>query len=276
MIVSSRGQQQGAVLIQWNLASAGTPSGMWDVHTRVGGFQGSNLQAAQCPTTPSEAVTPANVKADCIAAFMSMQVTASASGLYMENNWLWTADHDVEDPNETQITVYAGRGLLIESTAGGLWLYGTAVEHHTLYQYQLYGTKNIAMGQIQTETAYYQPNPDASIPFPANQTYHDPVFTTHPSDGWALRVVGSSDVFVYGAGLYSFFDNYSVACSDQGQGETCQKHAFSVEESTGVSVYNLNSVGVTNMITVDGNDIASQAANNDGFVDTVALYRSSQ
>ena len=29
---------------------------------------------------------------------------------------------------------------------------GTAVEHHTLYQYQLANTKNIFMGQIQTET----------------------------------------------------------------------------------------------------------------------------
>jgi hypothetical protein len=30
---------------------------------------------------------------------------------------------------------------------------GTAVEHHTLYQYQFASTKDIFMGQIQTETA---------------------------------------------------------------------------------------------------------------------------
>jgi glucan 1,3-beta-glucosidase len=42
----------------------------------------------------------------------------------MENNWLWTADHDLDDPsnNNTQITIYAGRGLLIESLQGRVWL----------------------------------------------------------------------------------------------------------------------------------------------------------
>lgn len=41
---------------------------------------------------------------------------------------------------------------VIESTAGTFWLYGTGSEHHVLYQYQLSGTQNIFMGQIQTET----------------------------------------------------------------------------------------------------------------------------
>ncbi len=42
----------------------------------------------------------------------------------------------------------------IEATSGPFWLYGTAVEHHSLYQYQLAGTSNILMSQIQTETPY--------------------------------------------------------------------------------------------------------------------------
>jgi hypothetical protein len=88
MIVSTRGAQGGAILIQWNLASP-NPSGLWDVHTRVGGFAGSNLQLSQCPTTPKTVVTSSNLVTNCIAAFMSMHVTSSASGLYMENVWLW-------------------------------------------------------------------------------------------------------------------------------------------------------------------------------------------
>lgn len=37
MVVSTQGAQAGAVLIEWNLNSpANAPSGMWDVHTRVG------------------------------------------------------------------------------------------------------------------------------------------------------------------------------------------------------------------------------------------------
>lgn len=271
MIVSTRGAQGGAILIEWNLASP-TPSGIWDVHTRIGGFAGSNLQVGQCPKTPTVVVGAANLNANCIAAFMSMHITASASGLYIENSWLWVADHDVEDPALTQITVYAGRGLLVESAAGDIWLYGTAVEHHVLYEYQFHTTQNIVMGQLQTETAYYQPNPDALIPFPADAAFHDPVMAPG-SSGWGLRVVGSSDILVYGVGLYSFFSNNNVTCSNQGNGEACQARIFSVESSA-VSVYNLNTVGTTNMITVDGVDVAVYSDNLDGFVDSIALFRS--
>jgi glucan 1,3-beta-glucosidase len=118
MIVSTQGPQAGAVAIEWNLATSGPPSGMWDVHVRIGGFAGSNLQASNCPKTPGNpAVNPS-----CIAAYMQMHITASASNLYMENVWLWTADHDIDSSANTQITVYSGRGLNIESTAGTFWL----------------------------------------------------------------------------------------------------------------------------------------------------------
>lgn len=118
MIVSTQGTQAGATLIEWNLATSGTPSGMWDVHTRIGGFAGSNLLLADCPTTPGST----NINNACIAAFMSMHVTPSASGLYMENVWFWTADHDMEDAVGGQTTIFAGRGLFIESTEGTFWL----------------------------------------------------------------------------------------------------------------------------------------------------------
>jgi len=116
-IISTQGGQAGAIGIEWNLATSGKPSGMWDVHVRIGGFAGSNLQVAQCPKIQ------ASVNKDCIAAYMLMHVAASASNLYMENVWLWTADHDLEkEANNAQITIYAGRGLYIESTAGTFWL----------------------------------------------------------------------------------------------------------------------------------------------------------
>lgn len=123
MIVSTQGPLKGAVLIEYNLASpSASPSGLWDVHARIGGFAGSDLQIDKCPTTPNVTIPPAPVNTNCIAAYLTMHVTKSASGLYMENNWLWVADHDVDDPNLTQITIYAGRGLLVESEPGTLWL----------------------------------------------------------------------------------------------------------------------------------------------------------
>lgn len=42
MIVSTQGQQRGAILFEYNIASpSGTPSGVWDVHARIGGFAGT-------------------------------------------------------------------------------------------------------------------------------------------------------------------------------------------------------------------------------------------
>lgn len=199
MFVSTQGAQAGAILVEWNIVSRpGAISGMWNVHVRVGGFAGSQLQVEQCLKTPEVPVTTA-VKDECVGAFMSVHVTPFASGLYMENCWIWIADHDVDDFNKTQITVYAGRGLLIESVTGGVWLVGSGVEHHSLYQYNLVSTRDVFMGQIQTETAYYQPNPDALFPFPQDSRYKDPGFKKG-EDGWGMRVVDSRDILVYGAG----------------------------------------------------------------------------
>jgi hypothetical protein len=119
-----------------------------DSHFHVGGAAGSDLQATNCP-----AIT-ATVNKNCIAASLLMHLTPSSSA-YLENVWLWTADHDLDVTNQTMISVYAGGGILIESQ-GPTWLYGTASEHNVLYQYQLNGASNLLLGMIQTESPYYQ------------------------------------------------------------------------------------------------------------------------
>ncbi|KAK0111212.1 hypothetical protein ONS95_001586 [Cadophora gregata] len=284
MIVSTQGATAGAILIQWNLAStAGSPSGMWDVHTRIGGFAGSDLQLAQCPTTP----TSAAVNPNCIAAFMSMYIAPSASYLYMENTWFWTADHDVEDPKLNRITIYTGRGLYCASTVGSIWMVGTSVEHHDLYQYQFVNTKNIYAGQIQTETAYWQPVPKAGVATPVVPRWNDPDFATscvgvsgNCAAGWGLRVLSSQSVLIYGAGLYSFFNNYSVSCSNPvkppGNGGSCQTRIFSIEGSTSknVNVYNLNTIGSLQMVTKNGVNLANFSDNGNVYPDTIALFKS--
>ncbi|EKG16619.1 Pectin lyase fold/virulence factor [Macrophomina phaseolina MS6] len=270
MIVSTQGAAPGAVLVQWSLAApAGSPSGMWDVHTRIGGFSGSGLGVADCPATPGTLTTTA--RPACVAAYMSMHVTKGAAGVYLENVWLWTADHDIDDAALRQITVHAGRGLLVESANGPVWLVGTSVEHHAKYQYQFRGAQNVWAGQVQTESAYFQPNPDASAVFPVNATIGDPVFKSGES-GWGLRAVDSS-VLVYGAGLYSFFSNYSTACSNA-PGGMCQSKIMNVEGNSYVSMFNLNAVGATSMISRDGVEVANYRDNLNVYPDTVALYRS--
>ncbi|KAJ5974954.1 hypothetical protein N7481_008661 [Penicillium waksmanii] len=286
MIVSTQGAQAGAIAIEWNLASpSDSPSGMWDVHVRIGGFAGSQLQTSQCLSTPETDVTSDNVNKNCIAAFMLMHITSSARGLYMENNWLWVADHDLD--GNGQITIYSGRGLNIESTEGNIWLSGTSVEHNVLYQYQVASTKNIYMGQIQTESASLtdiqgitNPTPLATTPFPVVASLHDPNFTEHCSgkdkycsEGWGLRVLDSTNIFVYGAGLYSFFDNNDASCSAQDSGRSCQNSIFSIEGSSSISVYNLNTVGSDSMVDIKGTSVAKQSDNANVFNENIALFR---
>jgi glucan 1,3-beta-glucosidase len=281
MIISTQGAQAGATLIEYDLATTGSvPSGIWDVHTRIGGFAGSNLQVSQCPTTPNTVTPPAAINSNCIAAYMSLHITKGSSNLYMENNWLWTADHDIDSPAQTQVTIYTGRGLLVESTVGTIWLVGTAVEHHQLYQYQFSSTQNIFQGQIQTETPYYQPNPPATLPFPPVSSLNDPNFATSCSGvsgncamAWGLRILNSQNILTYGAGLYSFYNNYNTTCSNAGNGETCQARILDLETTVNnVWVYNLNTIGATSMVNENGASLASYAPNVNVFPDTIALF----
>jgi len=76
------------------------------------------------------------------------------------------------------------------------------------------------MGFIQTETPYYQPNPLAPTPFSVDSSLNDPNFATSCSgqsgncaEAWGLRVINSKNVLVYGAGHYSFFNNYDTSKS---------------------------------------------------------------
>ncbi|KAK4100480.1 glycoside hydrolase family 55 protein [Parathielavia hyrcaniae] len=277
-IVSTQGVQAGAVCIEWNLATSGTPSGMWDVHVRIGGFTGTQQQVAQCLKTPGNPT----VNPNCLVAFMAMHVTKGARNLYMENVWLWTADHDIDDQPNTQITIYTGRGLYIEAENGPFWLWGTGSEHHVLYQYQLANTRDIFMGQIQTETPYYQPTPNALVPFQPVAALRDPDFAAscvgvegNCAAAWGLRVIDSRDVFVYGAGLYSFFSDYSTACSTFTAGQTCQQRMTSIQGSaSNVNIYNLNTVGTREMLTRNGARVAWFEDNANTFASNMAVFKS--
>lgn len=92
---------------------------------------------------------------------------------------------------------------------------------------------------------------------------------------WSLRIIDSTKILVYGAGLYSFFDNYSTSCSTPAPGPGCQRSIFSVIGSNDVGIYTLNTVGVVSMIDLnDGRDLVALAKDNrNTFADTVAWWR---
>jgi hypothetical protein len=141
-----------------------------------------------------------------MAASLLLHLTPKSSA-YIENAWIWIADHDLDKVTQDKIDIYAARGVLIESQ-GPTWLYGTASEHAVLYQYQLSGAKNVFMGMIQTESPYYQSTPKAPAPFKPGYFRDDPTFEDCPANSdtcavsWAVRIIDSQTVYMLGSGMY--------------------------------------------------------------------------
>ncbi|KAJ5627671.1 hypothetical protein N7490_009899 [Penicillium lividum] len=269
LVIMTKGAAPGAILMEWNVAASSQGSaGMWDVHFRVGGAAGSELQGDTCPKTPHVTTDP---KAECMAAFLLLHVTEEASA-YLENTWMWTADHDLDLAAHAQINVYTGRGILIESK-GPVWLWGTASEHHQLYNYQVSNAENVFMGLIQTETPYYQSNPGALTPFtPQPKKWNDPDFSTCTTascrKSWGLRVLNSSETYIYGAGHYSFFENYAQSCLNS---EDCQENIVEVDCSD-VHIYGLTTKASVNMITSNGISLVPEHPNQSTYGSTIALF----
>ncbi|GES59356.1 exo-beta-1,3-glucanase Exg0 [Aspergillus terreus] len=272
LVIETKGPAPGAILMEWNVAAAEQGSvAMWDTHFRIGGSAGTELQSNKCSKTPKQTTTP---NPECIAAFMLLHVTEK-SDAYIENAWFWTADHDLDLPDHNQINIYNGRGVYIESQ-GPVWLYGTASEHNQLYNYQVSNARNVFMGLIQSETPYYQANPNALVPFTPQTKWNDPDFASCTTDacrkGWALRVMNTTDLWVYGAGLYSFFENYGQTCLNS---ESCQENIVEVDCSD-VHIYGLSTKASVNMVTSsNGQGLVPEDENTSNFCSTIALFEQS-
>ena len=263
LIFTSKGPTPGVTFLEWNIeASAPGAAGMWDVHVRVGGAAGTSLEASDCPALKSGTNGP-----HCNGGAMLMHLTDSASA-YIENSWLWIADHDLDDKDlkddnnfMTQLSIYVARGFLIESKKP-TWIYSSSSEHAVLYQYQFHRAENIVAGMLQTEQAYFQPTPNPPAPFGNDLGVfkNDPMFRCtdlEPCDaGWALRIVDSKDITILGAGFYSWFDTYDQTCVGT---INCQKvMAELVGNRGGISLQNIITIGSVNMLNADGTLIAAQ------------------
>ncbi|KAL8675620.1 MAG: hypothetical protein Q9168_000132 [Polycauliona sp. 1 TL-2023] len=270
LIFQTKGPAAGAILIEWNVHGKAGNVGTWDVHFRIGGSAGTELQSDKCKKNPN---STHEANKECIGAFLLLHVTEQAS-IYVENNWFWVADHELDLADHSQIDIYNGRGVLIESKENPVWMYGTSSEHSVLYNYQIVNAKNVYMAAIQTETPYFQSNPDATTPFTTNEKYHDPDFTHCKTaackKAWGLRVVASSDVHIFGAGLYSFFENYEQDCLAT---ESCQENMVSLEcGNENVYLWGLNTKASTNQVTIDGTGVVNQKDNRSNFCSTLAVF----
>ncbi|KAJ2894209.1 hypothetical protein MKZ38_007825 [Zalerion maritima] len=285
LLFTSKGPTAGLVTIEWNmLADAPGSAGMWDCHVRIGGAIGTELTAVECPADVGI------VHTRCTAGSLMMHVTPGASG-YFENMWLWVADHQIDDTDTSSplnpivpITVYAGRGLLVESQEP-VWLYGTSVHHAVMYQYNIYGAKNVLAGFLHAESPYYQPEPLPPLPlgevqtklriedggenygtlanFAGDPNYSECGIRNRPGcdAAWGLIIRESQDVHVAGAGLYSWFQAYSQACiAPDVTDPFCQQWlAWTEDNFPGVRVHNLVTIGATGMLWADEEMITAKS-----------------
>ncbi|GAO17591.1 hypothetical protein UVI_02050750 [Ustilaginoidea virens] len=253
MLFTSIGALPGLVMMEWNVQAKEQGSvGIWDAHFRVGEAYGSELQVAQCPKV-------ASIPSVCVAAALMLHITPQSNG-YFENVWAWVADHDLDDPANTMVTVAAARGILVESAAGPTWLYGTASEHSMLYQYNFYNTSNIFAGMIQTESPYFQYAAATESPGPFKDSVglfnNDPDFSNDNCNGtdlscrlsWAVMAQDTVNVTIAGAGLYSWFDAYDQSvCVDA---QNCQQRLFNDQGNNGgFWLWNLITIGAQEMIS---------------------------
>jgi len=250
----------GAVMIEWNIYSTQGASGMWDVHYRIGGSAGSGLQSNRCKKDSSfayDAVDP------CMGASLLFHATPGSGNVYLENTWLWVADHELDLTDHSQIDIYNGRGMLVESKQGASWYWGTASEHNSLYNYQVFAANNVFMGFIQSETPYMQGNPNARDgPFASNKIQ---AFNVDPTWGncssltdsweisqcaksWGFRFSNVNNLLIYGAGLYSFFDNYDNSCVAT---NNCQWNMFGYfgEANKDIYLYGISTKASDIMVT---------------------------
>ncbi|CUF42273.1 glycoside hydrolase family 55, putative, partial [Bodo saltans] len=144
----------GAKMIVWHADCGGVAGacGLWDVHFRIGGAIGTNMGCNECLFNKT---TFLHNQSTCYGAHTLLYIAPNAS-VYVENMWGWVADHDID--TGLDLNIYNARGLVVESDKP-VWLYGTAMEHSFLFQYNLVKSANTLLSIIQTETVYMEPEP---------------------------------------------------------------------------------------------------------------------
>lgn len=125
------------------------------------------------------------------------------------------------------------------------------------------------MGLIQTETPYFQPDPAPPGPFDISKVYDDPTFEHGMTMAWGLWVESSINIIVFGAGHYSFFQNYTSTCEGN---TTCQTQMVNVDWTSSVSIYSLTTVGTTYQLSVEETGLIYFANDSEGFSSTVTLW----
>ena len=136
----------------------------------------------------------------------------------------------------------------------------------------------------QTESPYYQGLPGAPTPFQPSIASHKFAADIGNSSysyctyreatctiSWGLRVFNSQNIFLYGAGLYSWFQTYNQECL---QGEKCQTAMVELDDrsSSNIWAYNVITKGVVEMLTPYMSNPIYAGTNQNGFTATLMAW----
>ena len=84
-----------------------------------------------------------------------------------------------------------------------------------------------------------------------------------------MRIFNSTYIYNYGAGLYSFFENYASGCiltSD------CDQYRVHIDQSEGIYMYALSSIAANYMIYIDGEPLVISTDNLATFASTIGGF----
>lgn len=264
IMLTTRGPCPGAIMLEWHVSGEHPgDSGLWDVHHRIGGAAGSQVDNTNCPKNATMATSP-----QCVGAHSLFHIKPNAS-VYVENMWGWVGDHNIDSGHG--VNCFNARGLVIE-TNRAVWLYGTAMEHSFLYQYNLGpGAANVLLSILQTETPYFQPQFKLLGSAPS-----DPKFFAYQYHSFSIAASFSpSNVVLFGTGMYSFFHQWNQTCGGSGQPD-CQDHMSAwdftaADDSRSVRLHNFNTHGATYVMSFDGIHVSAAATGN-GFCSTTSHW----
>jgi glucan 1,3-beta-glucosidase len=119
-----------------------------------------------------------------------------------------------------------------------------------------------------------QNNPNALATFQLLEEWHDPMFDKcflpTCAKTYGLVIKDSTYIFTYGAGLYSFFNNYDGGCILT---QNCQQFMVTVESSEAIYLFGLNTIAASTLVEADGVSLVPEGPNaNSALLRTVALF----
>ncbi|EEY19831.1 glucan 1,3-beta-glucosidase [Verticillium alfalfae VaMs.102] len=184
------------------------------------------------------------------------------------------------DRSKPQSIFFVARGVLIREHQTPSGCTGTAERAlRPSTQYQTIDASNIFHGHDPDGSRpTFKDTPRAPAPFgtaPAIYKASDPTFDfCKPGErkcavSWGVRIVNSEKIYIYGAGLYSWFDNYDQACVGT---EDCQRRMVSIETSSDIWIYSLITKATIEMISPVGGVAVLGKDNKINYCDVVMAW----